>query len=285
MLHTRDLGRHDHVCWSYDNRADVGLRVAEFLLDGLSRGQRVLYVGSGDVAALAETARLVAGSNGSHGRNAFEAALAGGAAQVVPLEPHYADGAVIDPERQVETYAEATEQAVAAGYRGLRVAAEATPLVRSPAQLTAFLHYEHLVDRYMADHPFSALCAYDRTRLSEQALEQLASVHPSTNLPGVGFRLHASARPGHSAELSGEIDMFNRDVLVQVLDRIRPQPHGGRVVLDGAGLTFIDHRGLMSLDEYARGRATTLVLRTSFPGAARIASLLDLPGVRVEPVA
>ncbi|PSL51691.1 STAS domain-containing protein [Saccharothrix carnea] len=276
MLHTRDLGRHDHVCWSYDDRADVGLRVAEFLLDGLSRGQRVLYVGSGDASALVEAVR---------GLDGFEAALASGAAQVAPLEPQYANGAVIDPERQVEAYAEATEQAVAAGYRGLRVAAEATPLVRSPAQLTAFLHYEHLVDRFMADHPFSALCAYDRTRLSEQALEQLASVHPSTNLPGVGFRLHASARPGHSAELSGEIDMFNRDVLVQVLDRVRPRSHGGRVVLDGAGLTFIDHRGLMSLDEYARSRATTLVLRTAFPGAARIASLLDLPGVRVEPVA
>ncbi|MFD0201929.1 MULTISPECIES: MEDS domain-containing protein [Saccharothrix] len=276
VLHTRDLGRHDHVCWSYDDRADVGLRVAEFLLDGLSRGQRVLYVGSGDAETLTDSVR---------GLDGIEAALASGAAQVAPLEPRYADGAVIDPQRQVEAYAEATEQAVAAGYRGLRVASEATPLVRSPAQLTAFLHYEHLVDRYMADHPFSALCAYDRTRLSEQALEQLASVHPSTNLPGVGFRLHASARPGHSAELSGEIDMFNRDVLVQVLERVRPQPRDGRVVLDGAGLTFIDHRGLMSLDEYARRRATTLVLRTAFPGAARIAGLLDLPGVRVEPVA
>ncbi|MFJ6673889.1 MEDS domain-containing protein [Actinosynnema sp. NPDC091369] len=273
MQHTRDLGRHDHVCWSYDDRADVGLRVAEFLLDGLERGQRVRYVAAGDAGALVDAVRSVDG---------IAAALADGAAEVSSLDPR---GAVIDPEGQVRSYAAATEQALAAGYRGFRVAAEATALVRSQDQLTAFLHYEHLVDHYMADHPFSALCAYDRTLVSEQALEQLASVHPSTNLPGVGFRLHASARPGHSAELSGEVDMFNRDVLVQVLDRIRPPARGGQLVLDAAGLTFIDHRGLIGLDRYARGRDTTLVLRTAFPGASRIAALLDLPGVRVEPVA
>ncbi|MFE9750470.1 MEDS domain-containing protein [Saccharothrix saharensis] len=276
MQHTRDLGRHDHVCWSYDDRADVGLRVAEFLLDGLERGQRVRYVAAGDAEALVDAVRSV---------DRIAVALADGAAEVASLDAVDPRGAVIDPEGQVRSYAKATDEALAAGYRGFRVAAEATALVRSQDQLTAFLHYEHLVDQYMADHPFSALCAYDRTRLSEQALEQLASVHPSTNLPGVGFRLHASARPGHSAELSGEVDMFNRDVLVQVLDRIRPPARGGQLVLDAAGLTFIDHRGLIGLDRYARGRDTTLVLRTAFPGASRIAHLLDLHGVRVEPVA
>ncbi|TQM78370.1 STAS domain-containing protein [Saccharothrix saharensis] len=273
VQHTRDLGRHDHVCWSYDDPADVGLRVAEFLLDGLERGQRVRYVGSGDAQALVDAVRSV---------DRIAVALADGAAEVASLD---ARGPVIDPEGQVRSYATATEQALAAGYRGFRVAAEATALVRSQDQLTAFLHYEHLVDQYMADHPFSALCAYDRTRVGERALEQLASVHPSTNLPGAGFRLHASARPGHSAALSGEVDMFNRDVLVQVLDRIRPPARGGQLVLDAAGLTFIDHRGLIGLDRYARGRDTTLVLRTAFPGASRIANLLDLHAVRVEPVA
>ena len=276
MRHTRDLGRHDHVCWSYDDRADVGLRVAEFLAGGLQRGQRVLYVGSGDTEALTDAVRGIDG---------MEAALADGAARVESLDALFPGGAVVDPERQVRTYARATEQALAAGFRGFRVAAEATALVRDQAELTAFLHFEHLVDQYMAGHPFSALCAYDRTQLSEQVLEQLASVHPSTNLPGVGFRLHASGRPGHSAELSGEIDMFNREVLVRVLDRVRPPARDGRLVLDGAGLTFIDHRGLITLDDYARDRALTLVLRTGFPGATRLARLLDLPGVHVEQVA
>ncbi|MCE6997145.1 MEDS domain-containing protein [Saccharothrix sp. S26] len=276
VQHTRDLGRHDHVCWSYDDRADIGLHVAEFLLDGLERGQRVRYVGYGNAEALTEAVLAVDG---------IGAALTDGAAEVTSLDAVGPGGAVIDARGQVRSYAAATDQALAAGYRGFRVATEATSLVRGPEQLTAFLHYEHLVDQYMAGHPFTALCAYDRTRLSEQVLEQLASVHPSTNLPGAGFRLHASARPGHSAQLSGEIDMFNRDVLVQVLDRVRPPAHGGRLVLDAADLTFIDHRGLIGLDAYARSRDTTLVLRTAFPGAARIADLLDLPGVRVEPVA
>jgi len=41
----------------------------------------------------------------------------------------------VDPDAQVRTYAAATGAALAAGFTGLRVVAEATPLVRTPEQL------------------------------------------------------------------------------------------------------------------------------------------------------
>jgi hypothetical protein len=77
----------------------------------------------------------------------------------------------------VDTYLQATEQALSAGYRGLRVAADATDLARTRAQRDAFVRYEHLIDQGMADVPFSAMYAYDRRVLGEAASE-LACAHP-----------------------------------------------------------------------------------------------------------
>ena len=53
--------------------------------------------------------------------------------------------------------AAAMAAALAAGFTGLRVVVDATPLVRSPSSRADFAAYEHLVDRSAADHPFSAV--------------------------------------------------------------------------------------------------------------------------------
>ncbi len=271
----RSSASHDHVCWSYASGAEFRCRAGEFLAEGLKQGQQVCYVGSGEPGALTATLRRLDG---------IEAALASSAARVASLEAGYPTGAAIEPDDQVRVYSAATERALAAGYRGYRVAVEATALVRSERQLAAFLHYEYLIDRYMAEHPFSALCGYDSTQLRPQALAQLASVHPRANVQEAGFRLHASAKPGHAAEFSGEIDLSNRDLFLQVLDRIRPQVDHGRLVLDAAGLTFIDPHSLLTLVEYARDLGATLVLHTDCRSARRIAAVLDVPDLRMEPV-
>ena len=96
---------------------------------------------------------------------------------------------MVDPDAQVRAYAAATGAALAADFTGLRVVAEATPLVRTPEQLDAFARYEPMIDGYMVTHPFSAMCAYDRRILDESAIAQLACLHTSTNAP-VPFRLH-----------------------------------------------------------------------------------------------
>jgi anti-anti-sigma regulatory factor len=276
MEHARGLGARDHVCWRFDNAAQRQTRAREFLADGLARRNRVFYLGSGEVDALVQDLRDIDG---------IDAALSSGAARVASLESIYPAGAVVDPVAQVETYAEETEDAIAAGYTGLRVVADATALVRTPAQLAAFLRYEYLVDRYMTAHPFSALCAYDGTELEEQTLAQLASLHPASNTLGPGFRLHAGSAAGGVTTLSGELDVHNHELLKTILGRIDPHPHAAVLELDGSDLAFIDHRSLLHLIEHAERHHATLVLRTDWPGAARVVAALDLPNVRIEPAA
>ncbi|HEX6422386.1 MAG TPA: MEDS domain-containing protein [Acidimicrobiales bacterium] len=119
----RSLGPHDHVCWVYEDHADFLDAMVEFLAEGRASDQRVQYVARGDRAALH---RHVDGLDGADG-------TATGPVLVLSLDDVYELGETVGPEAQVAAYQSATEQALADGFTGLRVAAEATPLVRSPA--------------------------------------------------------------------------------------------------------------------------------------------------------
>ncbi|GAA1641590.1 MEDS domain-containing protein [Catellatospora bangladeshensis] len=263
------LGRHDHVCWAFETPGEFRASAGRFLADGLAAGLRVLY--------LAEAARQ---TDLDH-VGGFAAARATGAAQVQDLGI-YDTGLQLDPAAQVRAYAQATEQALAAGYRGLRVAAEATPLVRTPAQLDAFTRYEHLVDRYMTAHPFSAMCGYHCGELSAAAIAELAGMHPVASRASAPLRLFASAEPGVGAALAGEIDVSGHALLRTALHRADPAPDGDELVIDARELAFIDHRGLFQLVEHARGRGARTVLHVARDSMVRLlADTLRLPDVRL----
>ncbi|GAB3572167.1 hypothetical protein GCM10027445_28880 [Amycolatopsis endophytica] len=269
------LGPQGHVCWAFDEHTEFRARAREFLAEGLSRGHQVWYVAAGDTATLAGHLR---------GMEGVDEALRTGAARLVSADGAYPVGTVVDPETQARGYAEATENALASGYTGLRVAADCTPLVVTPEQLAAFARYEHVMDQYMALRPFSAMCAYDRRRVGNDVVAQVACMHPAGNTSvDPGFRLFGSAR--YAAGLAGELDLATGARLAAALERADPRPVGGHLMVDASGLRFLDHKSLVRLDTFARAREATLVLRTSWPGATRLAGLLDLPSVRVEAIA
>jgi hypothetical protein len=196
----------------------------------------------------------------------------------------YPNGSV-DPAAQVAAYAQATADALAAGYAGLRVAADVTPLVLGPRQVDAVARYEHLVDMYMVGNPFTALCAYDRRRVDAFSLAQLACLHPEVNDESTLFRLHACPPEAGAAALAGEVDVTGRRLFPLTLRRVQPAVRDGQVVVDATNLRFIDHRGLLELGAYARERGAVAVLRTPSTVTGRVIDMLNLTDVRAEPVA
>lgn len=264
----RRLGPHDHVCWGFDDVAAFRAAAVSFLQVGLELGQRVWYVGERE--------------DGVH--DALSGA-APGAVEVVALAAHYADGAVVDPAEQVAAYARATREALAAGFTGLRVATDASPLVVTPAQLEAFTRYEHQVDHLMADLPFSAMCAYNRPLLGDHVIAQLACMHPAATADTTPFRLHASSTPGCAATIGGELDLAGADLLALALERTGLRPVAGELVLDAADLRFLDRARLAALAERARRLGAVLVLRTDQPVPRRLVQLLASGDVRIETAA
>lgn len=269
-----ELGVRDHVCWRYTAPVEFRERARAFLIDGLARNLRVWYVAPGSAGDLVEHLR---------GVDELRAGLRSGAAKVVSLDATYSGGVVIEPGAQVRAYAEATEAALGAGFAGLRVAADCSSLVRTPEQLAAFARYEHQVDHYMADRPFSALCAYSAAEVDDEAFAQLACMHPGANSPSPGFRLHGAG--GHRTALGGELDLSNNEVFALALQRSDLRPRDGRLVVDARGLRFLDHRALDRLSTHVSGLGATVVLRTSWPGAARLVELLGLSNILVESAA
>ncbi|MFY1670113.1 MEDS domain-containing protein [Plantactinospora sp. WMMB334] len=265
---------YGHVCWAYDDPAVFEHRARHFLAEGLAAGERVWYVATGSPERVVERLRGSAG---------FSDALRRGAAQVVTLNETY-PGGVVDPLGQLQRYAAATDEAVAAGYAGLRVAADATPLVRTSAQLAAFARYEHAVDRYMRIRPLSAMCGYHRAELGDRTVAALACLHPVNNVAEVLFRLYACAPGDGAAALAGELDVFNHEQFATALEHADLSPVGGELVVGAGELRFIDHHCLTRLRDYAGGRAATAVLRTRRTAATRLVELLGLTGLRVEAV-
>jgi anti-anti-sigma regulatory factor len=231
----RGLGVNDHACWAYDNDADATRAVLEYLADGVSLGQRLIYVADAPVEELRAQLLPLEGA---------EALIDRGALRVATLSEMYDVEAGSDAEALLATYAEATEEALAAGYTGLRVAAEVTPLARDRANWAAHTHWESVIDRYMTDHPLSALCLYDRRRLAGPIVDELAAIHPAccAHANVLPFRLYAEA---DRTMLEGEIDRFGVGSLRRLLPlAIADAPEG---VLDVSGVDFIDHHGLVAL--------------------------------------
>ncbi|MEH1098059.1 MEDS domain-containing protein [Micromonospora sp. CPCC 205561] len=271
----RHSGEGNHVCWTYDDPESLADQAERHLAASLAAGERFWYITPRPGDAVAERLRALPG---------FAAATRRGAATVVPLVSTYSSDHVIDPAAQVAAYASATAEALADGHTGLRVVAEATELVSTPAKLDVFTRYEHLIDRYMRTSPFSAVCAYHRPTLGERAVAELACMHPSTNVEDLLFRVHAvPPQDGHAA-IAGELDMSNHEQFRTALDRADLRPTDDELVLSASDLRFLDHRALTLLADYAHRRGATAVLRTPRSAPARLVDLLSLPGIRVEVV-
>jgi anti-anti-sigma regulatory factor len=261
------LSHHDHVGWVYDTPGEFRAVAARFLADGLAGGQRVLLV-TGDV----DHADL----DGS-----FAAARRTGAAVVLDVGM-YRSGDRGDPRAQVDAYAQATDEALAQGYTGLRVAADVTSLVRTPDDRAAFARYERLADDLMIRTMFSALCAYDRAELGPTAAAELVCVHPVARRSATPLRLHNSDQPGVAAVLAGDLDLAGHALFEAALDRFELTPVDGVVTIDARDLAFIDHRSLIRLVEHVRALGATTALRIGTRSAVRpLARLLRLTDLEV----
>lgn len=258
-----------HLCWAYDDPRAFDDHARELLRAGLAAGEQVWFVGGRQSGATSDWLHDVV------------AARRPGTARIVRVEEAYGRGRVIDPAGQVEAYAAATEAALADGFTGLRVVADATALVGTDEQREAFARYEYLIGRYMRSEPMRAVCGYDRTRLGDRAVAELACLHESTNHADVPFRLHPGATNAATV-LDGELDMSTEDTFTAALEHTDLASAGGEVTVDARGLGFVDHRSLLILDRYARAHDLTAVVRTRLGSAARIAELVGLTRVRVE---
>ena len=187
---------------------------------------------------------------------------------------------VIEPRRHLDLLRrELGRDARAAGFTGLRVVAELTPLARTLPAREGLVQWEHLADELIASGSgMVALCAYRRGALDARAVADVVAVHPQVHAPLdlPSFRIWFD---GPTVVLAGTVDTFSADRLGRVLETC---PVGGPVaVLDLTALDVIDVAGCRTLATWARelhDRGIRLVIVGAPRSALRIWRLLGMDG-------
>src|SRR5690348_13399370 len=115
LTHGLTPDRGDHICALYRSRHELATLAAGFLADGLARGERCWYVAAND-----ETGTVVrvlrdrgVDVDGEQNRGALD----------IVTGAYVADGG-FNPERTVEVFSDAIEQALHDGFTGFRAAAD-----------------------------------------------------------------------------------------------------------------------------------------------------------------
>ncbi len=263
-----------HMGWGFQNRAEVLTRAGEYIADGLRRHQLVAYVADATTEQLQAELLAMPELAGLPGRDEITVFSA---ADYYPFTP---GTDVLDAEEAVRRYLAAAEDAVARGYTGFRAVVDVTSVARTVVQREALSQLEFQVDQQMAVLPFSALCAYNVAELGPAAAEVIC-LHPFVTAAAVGFQVFADPVAAVSFVLTGELDASNRSAFAATLGRIWPTSDGATLHIDASGLTFIDHRSLMVLDDVARRHRQTAVLHTGAPVTTRLIELLNLTAVSV----
>jgi anti-anti-sigma factor len=273
----------DHACWFFGSRREHRAGVTAFLRHGLQRDGKVLYLadtipveGVADDLCLAglDPDRLVASG------------------QLVLRAPDPSD----DPADEVARYRELVGQARAEGWcGGLWITGEGTPGLHAGDRGTRrYLDYERLVERFLAGtQDARSLCQY-RLEAAAGHADVLRSLHNLELSGQAGPRPLARSVPGLSTvprpsglAVAGEVDVATWATLANALRRAVEATGGTLVVLDLAGLRFIDGHGVALIVEAARALdpPRRLLLRGAPRSLLRIADVLRLerePGIVVE---
>jgi ABC-type transporter Mla MlaB component len=260
----------DHVCWVYDDPASFVSAAQRYLAVGLRKGERLLCVGDG----MAGDLRAAGEPFGS-----VDTLMARGALTFADVGATYADGQPVSPADQWQFYDAAVREARAAGYRGLRVVADVTPLARTPAGRAGLVQWEHMADEFIASGSgMVAMCAYRRGALDADAVADVTAVHPHVHAPldRPSFRIWFDDT---HVVLSGTVDTFAADRLARVL-AASPVP-GRTAVLDLSRLETVDVAGCRALAAWARalaGRGVRLRIQGAPRSVVRIWRLLGMDG-------
>lgn len=232
----------DHLCWVYRDEPDWVDAASRFLAEGAAGNDQLLYVADKSASALIDDLAELPGR---------DAMLESGQLQVLPLFDCYPvmDDDAMAGGMQTEAYRTRAQAAADAGFRALRLAADASGLASTPGMAHRFAAYELLVDSMIAHSPMTALCGYGTQRVGPAAARMLSFVHPSCNRGDHRPRASLHADEDGHWRLTGELDVAGLENLELALSAV---PVEREVHLRGDALEFIDLAGVRALISLAR---------------------------------
>lgn len=217
--------------------------VMPYLAEGLVLGDRVMYATNSPDMSAVRRLRNIAGA---------------GAIDVASVTEIYGTSGVVDPPAQRAVFASVLADSLAAGFSGIRVAADNTSLVREEGARMAWMDWEAVADDFIAGNSVTGLCGFDGRLLPPGVLGGLASMHPLTEaaIPPPRYRIY---RDGPALWLTGDPD---RAAMTWVRRALAHLPARCALVVDLLSARKIDEAVLASLRRLAEEGASVTIRGT-----------------------
>ncbi len=272
--------RGDHSCCAYSDDQEKSRAVTAFVGAGLANGERVLYFTDTTAERTVTDSLAAAGLDVDAAQATGQLAVHGASQSYLRLLP-------FDPDTVIAGMRQACEEAMAAGYPGLRVVGEMDWCTREVPGAERLLEYElRLEAEVFADLPVTGMCLFDRRLDIAGAAALPIAAHRKHVAPGHHGEgshiaqptpaLHVTPlREGRGARLVGHADMDSRPDLAAALSALIRVP-GAAVHLDLTEADFFDVDAVAQLVGAAsvlRSEGRRLVLHQPPPSLLRAAQM------------
>ncbi len=167
------LAEGKHVCFIYETFEEQMATFGPFLRMGLEQGERCVYITD------EHTREEVLEALRAHDVD-VERALGHGALILASARETYLRWGQVVPENLLDLLRQLEAEAVAAGFKALRVTAEATWALGSDARPEQFIRFESLLNRFYPGSHSSGLCQFNRKRFPPELIRDVLRTHPWT---------------------------------------------------------------------------------------------------------
>jgi len=166
------LEPHDHLCLIYESYEEWKKAIVPFMIAGLDRGDKCLYVVD---SSTADQIRIVFREAGLD----VEKLEQKGQLAVVHETQAYSREGFFDPDSMIRLLIEETEKALDQGYPALRVTGEMSWVLRGYVGSDRLLEYEAKLNRDLFPHyPCTGICQYDRNKFAPSIIKGVILTHP-----------------------------------------------------------------------------------------------------------
>lgn len=161
----------DHICLIYETVEEQLGAVVPFMLRGLERGDRCLYIVDDRTAEEVTAALRGAGV-------AVTAALESGDLEIVTKRESYLRDGHFDPDAMLLFLGEVVERAVDAGHPALRGTGEMTWALAGDEGTDRLVEYEARLNDFTEEREAILVCQYNRRRFPASTIRDVLRTHP-----------------------------------------------------------------------------------------------------------
>ncbi len=161
----------EHLCLIYDDPSGKLAAVAAYVRAGLQRGERCVYIADDRTCEQVVDALVAEGVD-------VAAERARGAFSLLTKRETYLRSGTFDPQAMIALLREATDEAIAAGFCGLRATGEMTWALGVEPGCDRLIEYEALLNDFFPGSRALGLCQYNLRRFPPATIRDVLRTHP-----------------------------------------------------------------------------------------------------------